>query len=281
MQAAIEDLTEEDLMKYNNLWVPTGIGDILWIYMKIWSVDTSFNLVVPTSHIATNCNDKKGIYQRANPVVDLIPQVESIRYVPISFWCDYSAYKMSANSIWLQANKHLEDGNRIETLWPSLPTNFSPELNIPSTDKKYDVVLYTASVASSTAWHGWQPSQWDDLIFLLGDNCSICIVGADWDKDFAILLENEVGDRVDYIIGSPLPEVLSVIRSSKVLVGYPSGIPILSTILGVPTLMFYPSALKKMPYTWVSPENKNHHSVMYDDVKSMPEYVAEWVSMYL
>ncbi len=283
MPREISDLTPEVLMGYNSIWCPQGIGDLMWIYCKLVGVGKEFDIVIPTagSKKIVGGGKQELVFKRAHSIADIAPKIKSVQHINVSFWCDSMAYEISPSTLWLQANSWLEDGKRLENLWPALSTDFSPSLDIPDSDFSYDVIFYTSSTKGNIQWDGWQPAQWEELSYYLGKDCSIGVVGAEWDREYLEILRMELGDNAQFHIGVPLPEVLGMIKNTKILVGFPSGIPILSTILTVPTVMFYPDVLKDMPGTWVSPDNKNHFSLMYNKEESSPENVIGIMEEYL
>ena len=266
-----------DINDFKTFIVPSGIGDFAWIYMKLCDLPYKINIEVISEQ-----DKSREFLKRSLPFLDLLPNIKSSRYLGYSMWFDEPVQEVDYNRLWIQANRHLEHGNRIETFLPELPTNLHFDINLPEVSDKFDIVLYTASLRASMNWRGWDFDNWQYLLELISDfnpNLKVAFVGANWDIDYLEFFQGI--DDISVYIGRDIGEVLALIKKAKVLVGFPSGIPILSTIMKVPTFMFYPIHLEPMMYTFNNPSLNNYTAAVFGDAEAEVENVFGWIQQWL
>ena len=103
--------------------VCTGIGDNIWLFQKLLNTEEKFKFLIP-----------KNEPQRGKQVFDLLPQVGTAEYANVSN-NDAIEKTVSVNTnfaaippdrdYFLSFNKQLEDGLRIENIFPR-PSNLVP-----------------------------------------------------------------------------------------------------------------------------------------------------------
>lgn len=242
--------------------VPAGIGDNIWLLMKLINANEKFNFRLPD-----------GFPQRGKQIFDLLPRVTNR--------CDYTS-GLSYNKIsdlniqewkrrWseitedgfcLSANKWLENGKRIERFLPDLTTAFKIdwETNCVTdiNSNKPLIGIYGSSYSTSRQWGFWDAKKWMELINLIGKEYTFVVIGADWDIDLGrdlIKILHERKFSYSNLMGGTLGSVIEVMKKLKMFFGFPSGLSILATTVDCPTVMFYPEHLKLMVNAWASPED--------------------------
>lgn len=270
--------------------VPAGIGDSIWLFMKLINTKESFSFNIPD-----------GKPQRSKQVFDLLPQVVAqSQYVPgLSYnklareniqniqknWKQILARRFS-----LSMNQHLESGQRIEKFLPDLPTSFilpwqtesyATEVakDLPN-GPKY-IGIYGSSYSTTRAWGFWGAIEWFELIqniHILYPDTVFIIIGAAFDMDLAgdlaILLTKS---EIPFIstVGKPIGYVGELMKILSFAFYFPSGLPIFSESLGAcDCLMFYAPQIEGIKGNWASPDRigKNFHEMLFDT----PENVFTW-----
>lgn len=239
--------------------VPPGIGDGIFLVQKLLSAGERFHVRIPN-----------GLPQRGKQLWDMLPQlVESCEY------CDTTTadvlrktvtritrhwFKIKADSFPLSFNRHLEQGRRIERMFPDLPTVYQIPYDTgnPDVSKYFDgsptIGIYCSAYSNARHWNMWDMSTW--VMFIkhvhrAKPNVRFVFIGAEYDLDLA----GEVMSKLTHVphistIGEPLPVVVEIMKQLDYFVGFPSGLSILHETLGKPGVMFYPGHLRNMMGTW-------------------------------
>lgn len=256
--------------KIRTIKVCAGIGDSIWLFQKLANANEKFHFQIPD-----------GSPQRGKPLFDLLPHIAaSAEYVPgLSYtkvdkenaqarkrnWRDIKDREIS-----LTANRHLENGNRIEEFLPDLATSF--RMGYATSDKDailagkllYDkskryIGIYTTAYSNARNAGGWIMLQWFKLIRLLHTkNRDLCfvIIGASYDVGITEELVKELnmaGIMNINTTGQPLPVVIELLKRFSYFVGFPSGLSIINETLGKDGVMFYTEKDKGIINTWAEP----------------------------
>lgn len=245
-----------------------GLGDFVWIAMKLLNTREQFNIIMPDS-----------TPQRGHQVKDILPQlVGSHQYkaglnykiiardnVQRTLW---SWKNIRDKSFTLSANNWLELGNRIEDFLDDLDTTYYPEYYTSDRDRStaqrdvkdgpVHIGIYTSAYSNARHWRGWGEKEWIEFIRLIHkENKDIVFVfiGAEYDLDLNKLIMKQIqGVRYVNTVGRPLTTVLEIMKRLNYFVGFPSGLSILCSTLGKPNTMFYPVHLQKLINTWADPK---------------------------
>jgi len=271
--------------------VCAGIGDNIWILQKLVNAGEKFTFEIATDQP-----------RRGKQLFDLLPSlVEEAEYSP--HFTSLHPMNQDANEyykkwsevpegeICLSANVWLEQGNRIEDYLPDLKTSYelpfvtkeyakTAKKDMPEGDTKY-IGIYTSSYSSSRNWGFWDEVQWCELITQLnkGGNYKFVLIGADFDTDLKTNLAKmlkAVNIPFLTVIGQNLGYVVEVMKRLDYFIAFPSGLPIMSTMLKVPTLMFYPPHLEKLMYAWADPkliDDQTYTPMNFTEV----EYAFGWL----
>jgi len=248
-----------------------GIGDTIWLFMKLINQPEKFHWKIGD-----------GSPQRGKAIFELFPQlVESFEYIPN---CGYNKvkrnathgkwHKFAAQEFYLEANSHLELGNRIENFLPDLPTTFKLEyatseddfltsnklLSIDGSKPRVSYIgVYTSAYSNARHWGGWQAKEWLELIRLIqkhNPEYKFVFIGADYDIGIPgdIMSKLKPNQFID-TIGQPLSVAVEILKRLDCFIGFPSGLSIINeTLAAKQTIMFYPPHLSKLINAWPDPE---------------------------
>lgn len=248
--------------------VCAGIGDNIWLLQKLIHAQEKFIFNLPN-----------GQPQRGKQIFDLLPQVAArARYVDglnyerikrnnvTRIWPQWKQIRVSR--FYLECNLHLEEGRRIESFLPDLPTSFTlPWVTTPEEQAVAKELLpgenyigiYASAYSTTRAWNFWDEHAWLEFIqrfYHKALGTTFVIIGAKWDLDLADnlvqLLRMHCIPHVN-TIGQPLAVVVEILRRLNYFVGFPSGLSILNETLGKETFMFYPVHLAAMMHAWADP----------------------------
>lgn len=246
--------------------VPAGIGDSIWLFMKLINTGERFKFYLPD-----------GQPQRGKQIFDLLPQVvESCHYVPRLGYNQIKARNAATRfvewkrihkaDIYLSANEWLEAGRRIENFLPDLATSFKLDYATTVDDRERAkellpdgsyIGIYGTSYSTQRAWGFWDEHGWLELIEQIPAGYTFVIIGAAWDMDLGnnlITLLQQRGIPHVNTIGEPLSVVIEVLKLLDYFIGFPSGLSILNETLQKNTFMFYPPHLKLMRNAWAAEE---------------------------
>ncbi|MDP7014684.1 MAG: FkbM family methyltransferase [Pirellulaceae bacterium] len=294
--------------------VPAGIGDSIWSLTKIPDMLKRYKL--EKAHIAL-CG---GPPYRARDFISRFDFVESVEYsdyvcVEQPHCTDEGVYNWAPSQPnwhfefdWmLQANRHLENGRRLDEWMPEFETDWRIADRFSFTGGEvrqardlerelgpYCVFYLGPETGNTSLGHNrgplWRPQDWEQLaqrVRKLG--LAVVVTGAEYDRSY---YENHLAGRLgrchDAIGRWGIGETLAVIQRSRFLVAYQSGLGVFAVYLGVPTAMFWrpfgdsidPNALvtfdERMASAWSPPgavQSGRHLPVIY--TKCSPESIAE------
>ena len=261
--------------------VPSGIGDISWLWSKLRHVA----LERPIRFEAAT-----GWPFRAAEYLELLPELHSHGYCELEFrdiasivaqrnwktWAEASG--LGSAILPLENNMHLERGKPLAAWFPDLPVDYHYPL--ATTDDYKDraekllgdlngrvaIGVSCASYRGANAWKTWSGNEWVDLLVRLA-SCErfhnqppiYVMMGGGWDD-----LTREVGERLDTEHGL---EVRSTVgrthfgvavelhRRLHYYIGFSSGLGIVRTVLRKPTFMLWPEHQVPLSTSWADPED--------------------------
>lgn len=282
------------------VYVPAGIGDFSWIYSKL--VGLSKKLRVMTVAGMSRASQMSGILPMIESIVSgrlAYPQLRALS-VPANTPRAFFESHDPDDPIVLSANDHIMDqpgGIKAQNLsaWmPELGTNYHYDLNVPDDPtvsailagmgaKKY-ICIYGANDVGIAQWRGWGHGEWFRFISLVTKRLpgvGFAMIGASYDRPLAdrvvsLCKANNI-PVADFVAKTTLAQALDVIKRSVYMVAFPSGMPIMATVMRKPTFMFFPAGgMESMANTWVNPEMLADKSYMGSAFVS-PEIV--WTRM--
>lgn len=257
--------------------VCSGIGDIHWVLQKLYPL---------TQH-----EDKRGLKvylkiadsgpRRALPFIDMLPWIRGAEYSKEFNTLDVLGADQvetipDEGEIFLQTNTWLESGKNLVDWLPDLHTPYWYPIDIKERYHKQaeeickdnPIGIFPASLHGNLNYQnigkGWSAEKWLELCLKLEEDRPIIIMGAEWDRGMIEYLEGSTRNRT-ILQSQPLGLVLACIQRLKYFYSFPSGLGIISELLGTPTTMFMSSHLEKMIGTWGDPGNKRHKVCLFPE----------------
>jgi len=255
-----------------NLLCPAGIGDLAWILGKFHRFAIEKKGQGRTVKFWMPFEEQ----QRAGQYLELLGL--DYGYLPgLStqwVWKQSGAPALAnAGCYAIQANRHLENGNRIES-WYADRELFYPRLPALEDDASREpfVLLFPGSrnyMMGNLAVRNWA----EIAIKLHREIGRVRLVGAGADAEFVGAIANRVGgaNHGAHLLDRPLREVLAAAQSPlcRGFVGVASGLLIVSTIQGLPCYFLYPQHLGKMPGSWEPPGSRSAWSYVRDGIAAV------------
>ena len=256
-------------MKTLSVHVPSGIGDILWIHSKLRNIPG-----VKSKEVFLHYLIDDGIPQRSAPFISVLDPsctcaYSSKKYRDIVVDCAREvAVRIPTSSI--EFNTRLEQGIRIEKILPALPFDVegvfatsqysSSALQLLGDISSRKLIgIYPSSYKPIQAWGAWSISEWLYFIeVMLKDYSDVVpvIIGAEFDRSFTATLVAELrAKNIQFVdlTGSHIGVTIECIRKMHQVIGFASGIEIISNYLKIPTVMIYPEKLDKLRGAWNLP----------------------------
>jgi len=259
--------------------VPSGIGDISWMYSKLMNIpevaDGSMKMEVLIAD---------GWPYRALPFVQLLPLVSASDYGNHEYdeivtfekfhKLDYrkttwdQVRKMGFGMYFMQNNHFLEEGRRLEEWLPDLPANFHYPMKVTEDDSKVAdrllekkdrapiVGIFGSSKRGVKLWKGWLADEWFEYISLLHQNydCQFLLMGAQWD--------HEIMDEIQFLLTKVKIPFINVVGKTSISVAielmkrlnyftcFSSGLNVLATIVKTPCCTMWPEFQDGLRYRW-------------------------------
>lgn len=296
--------------------LPLGIGDCWWSCQKLRALSELHQAPI-IAHVSKSPNHQSvGFLQtipwileavedpRAPYAIDrqLEPSHRDPRWSTLEGCANWEGFDYIA-----VANGHLERGERIESWWPELSTDYICTLNIAVEDIEYgrtlappgSILLYLSGTGPNSGFHGgtWTVDNWVGVIAgLNAAGIRPVLVGAptpddtnyrDWVVRKARRYKLEFGDAVGQ---TTQPQVLSMIREAGAIAGLNSGLLIVGSAMGTPTVMCWANARyqkvlpvnpavllpEAMATSWLAPEQLEHYRVLsYGSPELTPEALVQ------
>lgn len=269
------------------VYVPPGIGDIAWCLPKIAAIRAIHEPCTVTVQVSALSGS--GLERRAEGYLALFPCVDAVNFdeqFPIA--ADFGQL-MDGHAVYqLYPNARLEAGERLEgwhPQWkaPAVVPQFAPasathwaEQYVASHHKPV-VPLFCSShqyYAEFQPHGGWQTIDWVRLMRCLQPQYAVVLVGSAWDRDYAESLLDACasGGGIFSLIGeTSVAQLLALARVSAGVIGLASGVTILSTYAGVPTVALWPVGpvssgtavfTEGFQTAWVSRQQQQHYRAL-------------------
>lgn len=245
--------------KRASILVPPGIGDAYWSFVKMESFIREMDLGVPDCYV--QCFDDR---KRAHDYVRRIPFVRACGYRdgegvrPPEFDEAYlrderNVFKNVMGCDYFYAfNGGLRYGRRLESISPEFECNWDHRMHQTLAEKKYGremkangpyVVAYFVPHGMYKSWmQEFPPSKIAEMLWLIKSlsGCQIYLIGAKWDQyGLAHELCKSVPDIVDLSGKTDLDQCFGLLRNANGVIGYPSGVTIMSAHFKTPTYLLW------------------------------------------
>lgn len=243
--------------------VPSGIGDVSWLYSKLKHVGPMLWEV------------SDGWPHRTKPFLELLDGIPGVSYTDVQYhdivaysqvnmphkWSDVSP---NGGRLLIECNSHLEQGKRLEDWLPDLPCDFHYDIRTSTQDEERASRLLeglteplwgisAASYRGSEAWKTWGVEDWSQFLDAFNSTFggTIILLGGFWDDLTATLADYGYKDLVGKTSIGCMVEVLKRLTG---YIGFSSGMGVIMTVLNKPTFMMWPSHQCALSTSWAPPE---------------------------
>lgn len=247
---------------------PPGMGDAYWSVVKLQSFLKRENLGLPDIHIVSNKEKREG-HKRAFPFLEMFPFLNSTTVTYSSgkskdlqyIWKE--AYAEKGRTIFkdvydcdyfIAYNGYLRFGESLENIDPDLECNWFPPMFCSLEQDRYKnycmnqygryIVFYFVFQGTYAFWT--KEFSIGSVIDFVKKTCERtgCVpvfVGALWDTEDSNLnrIKTSIPNVIDLIGKTSVEQLFGLIRGAQMVVGYPSGLSILSTTLKQRTLIIW------------------------------------------
>jgi ADP-heptose:LPS heptosyltransferase len=238
------------------LSVPPGIGDISWVYSKVADLakerEIGFRI----------CSNPP---KRSSDYVDLLPNIKNLGYTGGHFpdikgrllTKEENIADLPDGQYAVFLNNMLEQGAKLADIFPSMPTKYHYEMNVPdrckiaaaeylsSMDGTPKIGFYASSNAHRSEFQFWTPGEWAIFVGTVASmypKASLIAIGASYDdrsyETYGVLKHN--GANVTSVLGqTDIGTTLEIIRGLDFFFAFPSGLGILADVIDTPCQMWY------------------------------------------
>lgn len=254
-----------------SILVPPGIGDSYWSIIKLQAFIKREGLDIPDICIASPREKKFQGHKRAFPFIEMFPFLNStgITYGTQgenkAIWKE--AYAQEGRTIFkdvvgcdyfVSYNGHLRIGKQMEEIDPDLECNWYPPMFVSIEQenykkvsvKKYGKYILFYFVFQGTYCHWTKEFPINEVVKSVKEmaektGCLPIFVGAQWDAEDpgSIEVKNKLKKQgvefIDLIGKTNMDQLFGLIRGSQMLVGYPSGLSIMSAVLKTKTMIIW------------------------------------------
>lgn len=250
---------------------PAGIGDLSWLYSKLCTLDEPLDYLVAD-----------GWPYRAKEYMELLPKVASVEYGkfeyqdilefeeaqrandnPLTSW--KAVCNLNGTAVLLQPNLHLERGKPLKEWMPDLETDYHYSIQISAdalneatkllAHVERGVGISCASYRGAKAWKTWDFLQWKELCdHLVRAGHRLVFMGGGWD-DLTRSVALEFENHTDLVGKTTFEVACAVHKQLPFYVGFSSGLGIIRTVLGLPTMMLWPDHQQPLSTSWADPDD--------------------------
>ena len=266
------------MKRFAKLIVPQGIGDIFWIYQKLYPYVDELELSIVQVGSA-----RADVQKRSENIFKSFPKVVKVSFTEMAAQesVKFFSSKMYIGEIVEQikktgkyegkyiVNRWLEEGTRLEDIDPEYPPEFSiklPMRRFELYDKDTFVILYVSGDSDrhpDPAFGIWGSQQWIELMNQAYEELNLykkrlLIIGAKFDEELAYKLAAELDPRINrnVVITTPLDQLNYLFANAYHFFGYQSGLNVLCDNVDGKQTMIYFNTLPSMDDSWVKLENR-------------------------
>ena len=284
------------------IMVPPGIGDIYWSMIKMEAFLKQNELGIPDIHIFSAVK-RNGERDRSIDYVRRLPFVNAAGYEIIDslgpIWDE--AYRRAGRTLFTKVgncdyfmayNGVMRYGLALDDVDRQWETNWLTPMFCSYEEAEYGRKLkeaYGNYIVGYFMPHGmyryWLAEFSVDEIrkslHMLAEqlNAKVLLIGAKWDEGLtsSTLMEKDPKNHfVDLVGKTSLPECFGLLHNANAVVGFPSGITIMSTVFRTPTVMLWNSYFNKRFY-WNScpPQSRDNWYDVTDTGSTSPSIIVD------
>lgn len=291
--------------------VPPGIGDSYWSIVKMESFLQREKLLLPDIYVASPRDKEFDGHKRAFPFIEMFPFLHSSGITvsaqdPKSRMLWLEAYAQAGRTIFknvlgmdyfLSYNGHLRIGKELENVDPDLACDWFPPLFVSLEQERYRldaqgkygryIVFYFVFQGTYSYWTKEFPlpqvlASIKEICRRTG--CTPVFAGARWDeKDKSLAqVKAAIPGAIDLVGKTDVQQLFGLLRGAQAVVGYPSGLTIMSAVLGQKTLVIW-NDYYNSDFAWhaMPPETRKVTYFAANTKGLEPTYLAGEVSRIL
>lgn len=248
--------------------LPPGIGDSYWSLIKLPALIKREKIGIPDIFVACNKEKKYNGHKRAFPFIEMFPYVHS---TGISL----STEEKTDKKIWKEAygeegrtifrnvlncdyfvsyNGHLRIGKSMKEIDPDLDCSWNPKMFVSLEQISFQkmcqdqfgkyIVFYFIFGGTYCYWTQEFPIK--NIVGFVKKvinqtGCTPVFAGAVWDGEDNPLneIKRNFPNAIDMVGKTSVQQLFGLLKGSEMVVGYPSGLTILSASMGVKTLTIW------------------------------------------
>jgi ubiquinone/menaquinone biosynthesis C-methylase UbiE len=294
--------------KRTKILVPPGMGDAYWSVVKMQSFMETIGKEgeIPDVYVACNKDRKREGHKRAFPFLKLFPFLKSTEIsfntsiYPKEIWLE--AYRDAGRTVFedicgcdyfLSYNGQLSNGFSLDEVDGELDCNWIPDMFESLDQMNYEkacknkygkyIVFYFLFHGHYGHWQGEFTKQQmiNSVNMICQETDSVPVfAGAVWDSEFEDQTDviNNIPFSIDLRGKTSVEELFGLIKGSKCVVGYPSGLTIMSTVLKQKTVIIWNDYYNK-DFMWNScpPEVRNKSYLVVNTKDAFPKYLTRKV----
>ena len=288
--------------------LPPGIGDSYWSVVKLEAFLKRENLPLPDVYVAAPREMADEGHKRAFPFLEMFPFLHSSGITISSqapkdrkIWLE--AYAQEGRTIFrdvlgmdyfIAYNGHLRVGRQLEEIDPDLTCNWIPPMFVSLEQERYRkeaielygnyIVFYFVFQGTYKYWTQEFPIR--DVIRFIQKivqktGCTPVFAGAKWDSKDTLLnqVKAAVPYHVDLVGKTSVEQLFGLLRGAAGVVGYPSGLTIMSAVLRQKTLVIWNDYYNRA-FAWyaVPPEVRDCSYFAVNTKEIKPDALAEQVN---
>jgi len=248
--------------------LPPGIGDSYWSLIKLPALIERENIGIPEIAVACNKEKKYNGHKRAFPFIEMFPFVHSSGFSLSTdgesnkkIWKE--AYAQEGRTIFrdvlncnyfVSYNGHLRIGKSMNEIDPDLKCSWNPKMFVSLEQLNFQkmcqeqfgkyIVFYFIFGGTYSYWTQQFPIK--NIIgyirkVLNRTGLKAVFTGAIWDGDDNPLneIKKNFPDSIDLVGKTTVQQLFGLLKGSELVVGYPSGLTILSASMGIKTLTIW------------------------------------------
>lgn len=251
-----------------SILVPPGIGDSYWSIVKLEAMMKEKGIALPDVSVVCPRSKKHNGHQRAFPFLEMFPfihaswdVVDNQDAAHKAIWRE--AYSQEGrtlfenvldNNYFLSYNGHLRVGKELADIDPQWECNWFPKMFVSLEQEHFQayaeanwgkyIVFYFIFQGTYCYWT--QQFSIKNVIdsvkkICAETNCRPIFVGGKWDAEDQPLSQvvRGVSGAIDLVGKTTLAQAFGLIKGAQMVVGYPSGLTIMSAVLKQKTLVIW------------------------------------------